>query len=113
MESARSLGRIFINLLLKGGLGYEDKLRLYPFRMSTVGFDRLFDLPYSAKWPRIALMSCVRWRTTRTRVRNASPAACCASVFTATKRMPGRCAASQIASASIASFLCLFMNGLT
>ena len=30
MESVRSLGRIFIDLLLNGGLGYEDQLRLYP-----------------------------------------------------------------------------------
>ena len=30
--------------------------------------------------------------------------ACCASSFTGTKRIPGRCAASQIASASATSF---------
>ena len=41
MESVRSLGRIFIDSLLDGGLGYEDEFRLYA---PTVGFDRLFDL---------------------------------------------------------------------
>ena len=47
---------------------------------------------------------CVRVRPTR---------ACCASVFTATKRMVGREAASQIASASAASFLWRLTNGFT
>ncbi len=36
-----------------------------------------------------------------------------ASLFTGTKRIVGRCAASQIASASAASFFCRFTNGLT
>jgi hypothetical protein len=40
-------------------------------------------------------------------------AACCCSLFTATNRMLGRCAASQIASASIASFFCRFTKGFT
>ena len=48
----------------------------------------------------------VRCRTNRSRVRNTRPAACCCSLFTATNCMLGRCAASQIASASIASFFC-------
>ena len=64
--------------------------------------------PYSARWPRIALPSWVRCFTARSRVRNTSAAACCSSVFTATNRMLGRCAASQIASASTASFLWRF-----
>jgi len=34
------------------------------------------------------------------------PFACCSSVLTGTKRMLGRCAASQMASASAASFFC-------
>ena len=33
--------------------------------------------PYSARWPRIALMAWVRWRTSRSRVRNTRPLACC------------------------------------
>jgi hypothetical protein len=33
--------------------------------------------------------------------------------LTATKRIDGRCAASQIASASAASFFCRFTNGFT
>jgi hypothetical protein len=56
-------------------------------------------------------MSWVRCRTNRSRVRNTKPAACCRSLFTATNHMLGRCAASQIASASIASFFCRFTNG--
>ncbi|GGD79900.1 hypothetical protein GCM10010990_32300 [Croceicoccus mobilis] len=40
-------------------------------------------------------------------------AACCSSLLTATKRMFGRCAASQIASASAASFFWRFTNGFT
>src|SRR5438270_3475499 len=38
---------------------------------------------------------------------------CCSIVFTATKRMLGRLIASQIASASLASFLLLFTYGFT
>ena len=38
---------------------------------------------------------------------------CCSCVFTATKRIVGREAASQIASASAASFFWRFTNGLT
>ena len=38
---------------------------------------------------------------------------CAAALFTATNRIVGRCAASQIASASAASFFCRFTNGLT
>ena len=63
----------------------------------------------------------VRWRTRRSRVWNNIPLACRSSVFTATKRVVGRCAVSQhapdydpgIASASAMSFLCRFTNGLT
>lgn len=40
-------------------------------------------------------------------------AACCSSLLTATKRMFGRYAASQIASASAASFFWRFTNGFT
>ena len=65
------------------------------------------------KVPRSALIVCVRWRTSRSRVRNRMPRACCSRVFTATKRIVGREAASQIASASAASFFCRFTNGLT
>ena len=39
--------------------------------------------------------------------------ACCCSLFTATKRISGRCAASQIACASAASVLLVFTNGRT
>src|SRR4051795_7478466 len=70
-------------------------------------------MPCSDKWPRSALISCVRWRTRRSRVRNNIARACCSSVFIATKRMVGRLAASQIASASAASFFWRLTNGLT
>ena len=63
--------------------------------------------------PRSALIVCVRWRTRRSRVWNSIALACCSSPFTATKRMVGRCAASQIASASAASFFCRFTKGFT
>ncbi len=36
-------------------------------------------------------MHCVRWRTSRSRARNTTALACCASLFTGTKRMLGRC----------------------
>jgi len=49
----------------------------------------------------------------RSRARNTAELACCASSFTATNRIPGRWAASQIASASRASFFCRLTNGLT
>ena len=41
------------------------------------------------------------------------PRDCCSCVFTATKRIVGREAAAQIASASVASFFCRFTNGFT
>src|SRR3954447_16509151 len=58
-------------------------------------------------------MACVRWRTSKSRVQNTTAAACACSLFTATKRMVGRCAASQIASASAMSFFCCLTNGFT
>ena len=62
---------------------------------------------------RAALIVCVRWRTRRSRVRQAIAAACWASLFTATNRIVGREAASAIASASAMSFFCRFTNGFT
>jgi hypothetical protein len=49
--------------------------------------------------------SIVRCRTSSSRPRCISSADCCAFVFTGTKRIEGRLTASQIASASAASFL--------
>src|SRR5215217_5652556 len=66
-------------------------------------------MPNSAKWPLRALMAWVRWRTRKSRVRNTTAAACACSLFTATKRMVGRWAASQIASASVALFFCILL----
>src|SRR3954462_2460372 len=54
----------------------------------------------------MALIICVRWPTSRSRVRNTTADACLASLLTATNRMVGRWAASQIASASAALFFC-------
>src|SRR4051812_33737871 len=55
----------------------------------------------------------VRCRTRRSRARNTRAAAWACSLLGATKRMVGRCAASQIASASVALFFCRLTNGLT
>jgi len=46
--------------------------------------------PSSARWARIALMSCVRWRINRSRVRCSISAACCSAVFAGTNRIDGR-----------------------
>ena len=47
------------------------------------------------RWPRHALIVCVRWRTRRSRVWHNIPLACCSSVFTATKHIVERFAASR------------------
>src|SRR4051794_21463899 len=60
----------------------------------------------------MALMICVRWPTSRSRVRNTTADACLASLLTATNRMVGRWAASQIASASAALFFCRLTKGV-
>jgi hypothetical protein len=62
-------------------------------------------IPNSAKCARKAFTSPVRCRTSRSRPRCSSRAACCSAVFTATNRIVGRTTASQIAAASAASFL--------
>src|SRR3954449_5128658 len=56
-------------------------------------------------------MAWVRWRTRRSRVRNTTAAACWFALLRATKRMVGRWAASQIASASAMSFFWRLTNG--
>ncbi len=61
--------------------------------------------PNSAAWPRIALISIVRCLTSISRTPSMVSAACCSTVLTGTNRMVGRLIASQIAAASIASFL--------
>jgi len=70
-------------------------------------------IPNSARWPRSALIICVRWRTNRSRVRKTVAEACASAVLGLTKRIVGRWAASLIASASAMSFFCRFTNGLT
>src|SRR5229473_3353800 len=57
--------------------------------------------------------SCVRRRISASRVPASMSAACCPAVFTGTNRIVGRLIASQIASASAASFLFRFTYGLT
>jgi len=64
--------------------------------------------PSSAMCARSALTSMVRWRTRISRVRCTINTLCRSALFTATKRMVGRVTASQIASASAASFLFRF-----
>ncbi len=62
--------------------------------------------PYSPRCPRSALIVWVRCRISGSRTRKTLAAPCVSSLFTGTKRMVGLCAASQIASASAASFFC-------
>jgi hypothetical protein len=69
--------------------------------------------PNSAAWPRSELVSCVRWPIKVSRTFITIPWACCSADFTRTKRIPGRPAASQIASASLRSFLARFTKGFT
>src|SRR6516162_5671794 len=61
--------------------------------------------PNSAAWPRMALISIVRCLTSKSRTPSIVSAACCPALLTGTNRVLGRPIASQIASASIASFL--------
>jgi hypothetical protein len=62
---------------------------------------------------RAALMSCVGWRTSRSRVQKITAAAWLSSLLTATKRIVDRWAASQMASASAASLFRRFAKGVT
>jgi hypothetical protein len=55
----------------------------------------------------------VLWRTNRSRVRETTAAPFASALFGRTNRIVGRCAASQIASASAMSFFCRFTNGFT
>lgn len=61
-------------------------------------------MPNSAMCARIASTGMVRCRTVRSRVRWRISTRCRAADVTATKRIAGRVAASQIAAASAASF---------
>src|SRR5471032_596816 len=69
--------------------------------------------PYSLHSPRIWLPLAVRWLHSSARIRWIACRSCCSTDLTATKRIFGRLIASQIASASFASFLLLFTYGLT
>src|ERR1700730_5843251 len=62
-------------------------------------------MPSSPKCARIALINWVRWRISRSRVRCCINWPCCSADLIRTKRLVGRRTASQIASASAASFL--------
>jgi hypothetical protein len=53
----------------------------------------------------MALRGMVRWRTKRSRLRCTVRTPCCSALLTGTKRTEGRVTASQMASASAASFL--------
>src|SRR5208337_1827993 len=61
--------------------------------------------PISARWPRKALRSEVRWQASNSRTRWRISSAWLSIPRTGTNRWPGRPAASQIAAASAASFL--------
>ncbi len=58
-------------------------------------------------------MACVRCRIRSSRTRKTIAAPWVSSLFTGTKRIVGRSAASQIASASAASFFWRLTKGLT
>src|SRR6516162_4667168 len=62
--------------------------------------------PNSARWARIALITAVCCRIKRWRVRCSIRQLCCSGVLVATNRMLALLTASQIASASAASFFC-------
>ena len=62
-------------------------------------------MPNSAAWPRAALTSCVRCRTSSSRAESTIAWAYCSADRTATLGMPGRDAASLMASASLRAFL--------
>ena len=69
--------------------------------------------PNSYNSPRNWFTCITRKRTSCWRMRWSASMACCSSVLTATNRIPGRCAASQIAAASAVSFLLDLTNGRT
>ena len=62
-------------------------------------------LSFDANGARIAFDNCVRCRLSISRTRCSIMMLCCSGVFTGTNRIVGRATASQIASASAASFL--------
>ena len=69
--------------------------------------------PYSVRRPRSPLICAVRNFTSCWRIWCSARIACCSSLFTATVRTPGICAAVQIACASCASFLLPDTKGRT
>ncbi|SUJ13143.1 Uncharacterised protein [Sphingomonas paucimobilis] len=70
-------------------------------------------IPNSARCARIAFDNCVRWRFRIRRTRCSIIAPCCSGDLMLTKRIVGRVTASQIASASAASFLPRLTYGFT
>ena len=70
-------------------------------------------MPNSPQCPLSALISMVLWRTSSSRARCSIRTDCCSADFTAANRMVGRISASQIASASVASFLFVLTKGCT
>src|SRR6478752_3495124 len=61
-------------------------------------------IPNSARWARITLITAVCWRMNRWRVRWSVKQLCCSGVLVSTNRMFALVTASQMASASAASF---------
>ena len=70
-------------------------------------------MPNSAQWPLSALITIVRCRTSNSRARCSIRTDCCSALFTAAYPIVGRVTASQIASASAASFLFVLTKGRT
>ena len=69
-------------------------------------------IPNSARWARIALITAVCWRMNRWRARWSTRPLCCSGVLVTTNRMLALVTASQMASASVASFFMPFDVGL-
>jgi hypothetical protein len=81
-------------------------------RRSRAG-PRATTIPNSACRPRIWFIKAARSRISSDRTRCSASMSCCATLLTATNRIDDRPAASQIASASRASFLFDFTYGRT
>jgi len=81
-------------------------------RLHAISADRGYN-PELAMYARIALISVVRWRTNIWRIRCRTSTLCCSHVLSSTKRIVGLVTASQIASASAASFFWIFTYAFT
>ena len=99
----RNLGYPFVT-----GIGDDIEQCLYP-----IASDRRDDAELGKMGTDRALITAVCWRMNRWRVQCSIRQLCCSGVLVSTKRMFALLTASQIASASAASFFCRFTYGFT